>query len=228
MSEAKPFEPGWNEPKPQSKGSGLKWVLLGCGGLILVCGLVCAGIVAWGYSWVSQQVANMTEEFEAKGYKKQMGQVIQVDQSPQEKTVYAAQMLKITEDIDVDIAVVCQMMEIEADIHGDVDFMGQVLKVKSGCVIDGDLRIKNAQVIEIQGEVKGKISGNYMTLSYQGKTYGPGQQLPENLQAPNAAPPAQAPPAQAEPAKSEPAPEEPAKAAPPLEAERTAPPAESK
>lgn len=175
MSEAKPFQPDWNQPPSQPKSSPLKWFLLGCGGLILVSLVLCAGVGFWGFTWVNKQVSQVTEEFEAKGYEKQMGQVIDVNQSPAKNTVYASQVLKINKDVDVDIAVVCQMMEVHADIHGDVDFLGQVMKVDSGCVIDGDLRIKNAQVVEIHGEVKGKITGNYMMLNYQGKPYGPGQ-----------------------------------------------------
>jgi hypothetical protein len=175
MSEAKPYQPPeWQQP-PASKGSSLKWLMMGCGGLILVCLVLCAGGTFWAYSWVNKQVSQVTEEFEAKGYEKQMGQVIEVNQSPAKKTVYASQVLKINKDVDVDLAVVCQMMEVNADIHGDVDFLGQVMKVNSGAVIDGDLRVKNAQVIEIHGEVKGKITGNYMVLNYKGKSYSSGQ-----------------------------------------------------
>jgi hypothetical protein len=175
MSESKPYQPPEFQQPPSGKGSPLKWLMIGCGGLILVSLLLCAGVSFWAFSWVNKQVSQVTEEFEAKGYEKQMAQVITVNESPAKDTVYASQVLKINKDVDVDIAVVCQVMEVHANIHGDVDFLGQVMKVDSGCVIDGDLRIKNAQVVEINGEVKGKISGSYMVLNYKGKSYASGQ-----------------------------------------------------
>jgi hypothetical protein len=172
MSIAKPpVEPSWAEP-PKAKGSALKWILIGCGGFLLLMVVLCGGVSIWTWRWVSQQVAQVTQEFEAKGYAKQIGQVIEVKNSPANNTVYACQVLKITENVNVNIAAVCQIMEVEANIHGDVDFLGQVLKVHSGCVIDGDLRVKNAQVVEINGEVKGKVSGNYMVLNQSAKNDG--------------------------------------------------------
>jgi hypothetical protein len=174
MSFAAPEKPAWEQPEPPRGGSAWMWILLGCGGLMLVTVVLCAGGLFFGFRWGMQQVNKMTEEFVAQGYEKQMGQMIQVSQSPATKTVYVCQMLTITEDVDVDIAAVSQMVEVKADIHGDLDFIGQVLKVHPGCVIDGDLRVKNGQAIEISGEVKGKISGNWMVLNYRGKQYGPG------------------------------------------------------
>jgi hypothetical protein len=134
-----------------------------------------------------QVLDQMSEEYVAKGYRKEMGQVIQVGQSPETKTVYVCQVLKVTADVDQDMAAVCQMMEVHANIHGDLDFAGQVLVVKPGAVIDGDLRVKNAQSVQIEGEVKGSISGNYMVLTYKGSSYSAGQS-PKPAEAPADAP----------------------------------------
>jgi hypothetical protein len=169
---AKPFPP---DPPPRRGTSCAVWLLIGCGGAGLLGVVLCGGLAFFGFRWGMDQVNAMSKEFEDQGYQRQMGQVVQVDKSPAQKTVYVAQVVQITKDVDVDIALICQVAEIKADVHGDVDFMGQILTLDAGRTIDGDLRIKNAQSVEIKGEVKGEISGNYMVLRHQGKSYGSGQ-----------------------------------------------------
>jgi hypothetical protein len=171
--------------------------------MMLVGVILCGGLAFFGVRWGMQQVDALAAEFEEKGYKRQMGQIVQVDQSPGEKTVYVCQVLTITKDVDVDIAIVSQVAEIKADIHGDVDFVGQVLKLDRGCVIDGDLRVKNAQSVEVLGEVKGKISGNYMVLNYQGETFRGGQSTVPPTDASQPSTPPSAPHAPTEPIPAE-------------------------
>jgi hypothetical protein len=161
-------------PPARSGISTLSKFLIGCGVIGLLGILACAGVGVWAFRWGMQQVDAVAKEFVDSGYERQMGQAIEVVQSPEKKTVYVCQVLNVRKEVDVDIAVVSQVCEVHADIHGDVDFFGQVLKVDSGVVIHGDLRVKNAQVVEIHGEVKGTISGNYMVLN-QEKSFGPGQ-----------------------------------------------------
>lgn len=153
-------------------------LLIGCGVIGLLGVITCAGVGIFAFRWGMGQVNKITDEFVAQGYERQMGQAIELSKSPEKKTVFVCQLLQIRKDVDVDIAVVSQMCEVHADIHGDVDFFGQILKVDSGVVIDGDLRVKQGQVIEINGEVKGKITGSYMMLKYKGKTYQSGETPP--------------------------------------------------
>jgi hypothetical protein len=177
--------------------------LLGCGGVLFVCMLICGGALAYGIKWGMDQVNAIAGEYENKGYKRHFGQVVEVGQSPTEKTVYVCQLLTVTDDVEVDIAIVSQVAELKANIHGDVDFAGQVLKLEKGCTIDGDLRIKNAQAIEIEGEVKGDITGNYMMLKYGDKTYGPGQS-PSSPSGDKSDPPPPKPPTEVTPAPAKP------------------------
>ena len=172
-----PEKPG--EMPPAKRGiSTVGALLIGCGVIGLLGVITCAGVGIFAVRWGMGQVNKIADEFVAQGYERQTGQVFEISQSPQKKTVYVCQLLQIRKDVDVDIAVVSQMCEIHADVHGNVDFFGQVLKVDSGVVIDGDLRVKQGQMIEINGEVKGKITGSYMVLNYKGKTYQSGETPP--------------------------------------------------
>jgi hypothetical protein len=161
MSMNQPPKPAVNLPPERKRGSGLLLILLGCGGVMFVGLLVCGGLIFVGTRWGMQQVNEFAQPFENQGYVRQSGQVIQVNQPVTEDTLYVCQVLTITADVDADIAAACQVLEIKANIHGDVDFFGQVLKQHPGSVIDGDLRVKAAQSVELDGEVKGKVIRNY-------------------------------------------------------------------
>lgn len=175
MTTPYPEKPGPGLPTSKTGMSGVAKVLLGCAAVAFLFVLLCAGVGAWGYRWVMNQIDEFAQEFESQGYERQTGQVVEVNQSPTKETLYVCQILKIDKDVDVDIAIACQVAEINANIHGDFDFLGQVLKVGSGVVIDGDLRVKRAQVVEVNGEVKGKISGGYGVLTYKGQQYQSGK-----------------------------------------------------
>jgi len=162
------------EPPPKKSGCTAGAILIGCVGVLFVGVLLCGGVGFFGYQWVMEKANAFADKYVAQGYEKQQGQAIQVNQSPAQKTVYICQVLDITKDVDVDIAIACQIAEVKANIHGDVDFLGQVLNIHEGVVIDGDLRVDAAQVVEIHGEVKGKITGNYSVLNYKGKQYAGG------------------------------------------------------
>ena len=198
MSTDYPQKPVFNEPPPKSGGKGLMIALIGCAGVGVLGMLLCGGLAFFGVRWGMQQMNAFAQEFEDQGYVKKAGQVIVVDQEISEKTVFVGQILTIQEEVDADIAVFCQVLEIKADIHGDVDFFGQVVKVHPGCVIDGDLRVRAAQVVEIDGEVKGEVTGSYQLKKGTGKASVKGAPKPPTAPAAPLAPPkTDLPPAEA-------------------------------
>jgi cytoskeletal protein CcmA (bactofilin family) len=177
MATVPPFKPSPLEEPPVKKSgcTPMSMLLIGCIGVMLVCVLLCAGIGIFGYRWGIKQVNDFAQEYEKQGYQRQAGQAIEVRESPKTDTVYVCQVLKIEGDVDVDLAIMSQVVEVNADIHGDVEFLGQMMKVAKGATIDGDLYVKTAQLVEIEGEVKGKITGSYQELKYGGKTYSSGK-----------------------------------------------------
>jgi hypothetical protein len=178
MSSVPPMKPLPVDQGPRPVKSGCtpaSLLLLGCAGVMLVGVLLCGGFGVYGYRWAINQIDQFAEEHEKKGYERQAGQVIEVNESPSTNTVYVCQVLKIQSEVDVDLAIMSQVAEIHADIHGDVEFFGQVLQVDKGVKIEGDLFVKNAQLVEINGEVTGKITGNYQQLKYGGKRYSSGK-----------------------------------------------------
>ena len=188
MATVPPVKPLPLEQPPTTKSgcTPMSMMLLGCIGVMLVCVLLCGGIGVFGYRWGIQKVDQFAQEFEKQGYQRRAGQAIEVNQSPKTDTVYVCQVLKIETDVDVDVAIMSQVVEVNADIHGDVVFLGQVMKVAKGATIDGDLHIQAAQVVEIEGEVKGEITGNYQTLTYRGKTYPTGKSPTSEIEEPDA------------------------------------------
>ncbi len=79
-------------------------------------------------------------------------------------TVYTAQVVRVTGDVNADVAIMAQVVEIYGEVNGDIDFSGQVLHIREGAVIKGDIRVKTAQVVIVEGVVEGKISGSYGAL----------------------------------------------------------------
>lgn len=157
----------WPEKFPEDRKPGTPGVvkvLIGCGvagllGLIVACG----GLI-FALRYGINQVNQLTAEFESKGYAKTAGQVIQVSTSPSTPTVYLCQLLQIKGDINVDIAAVVQVMEVDGRIDGDIDFTGQLLHIKPNAVVTGNIRVKGAQQIIIEGQLLGEITGDYANI----------------------------------------------------------------
>jgi hypothetical protein len=139
-------------------------LVLGCSVTLLI-GMValCGGAAYLGW-WGWTQVDAYAQEFIAKGYNRQIGQVIDVPGPVNEPTVYTAQVVRVTGDVNADVAFMAQVVEIYGEVNGDIDFSGQVLHIREGAVIKGDIRVNTAQVVIVEGAVEGKISGSYGAL----------------------------------------------------------------
>lgn len=150
-------------PSPRGLSPGAK-VALGCGALLLTCMLACCGGAAYLGWWGWSKVDAFAQEFVAKGYRRQSGQVLVVPGPVDEPTVYTGQVVRIEGEVNADIAIMSQMAEISGEVDGDIDFYGQVLHVQPGAVVKGDIRVKGAQVVTIEGVVDGEITGDYGVL----------------------------------------------------------------
>jgi hypothetical protein len=174
MEEKKPLPPTYEK---RGMSTGAK-VVLGCGavlflGMIAVCGGF--GYLGW---WGWRQVDSFAQGFVAKGYKRQMGQVLVVPGPVNEPTVYTGQVVQIPGEVNADIAIMAQMTEITGTVNGDIDFTGQVLHIKKGGVVKGDIRVAGAQVIQVDGTVEGQITGNYGALENSTQSAAGGQTAP--------------------------------------------------
>lgn len=166
------------QPAPKTSSWALR-LTVGCLGLFLLGTMACGGVAYFAFTRVMSNLDQLTQEYTDKGYVKQSGQFVDVRDTPSEPTVYFGQVVTINEKIPVDIAIVAQVATIKADVNGNVDFMGQSLTIGPDAVLHSDLHIKGGQAVIIQGNVLGKITGNYQSLIYKGKTYREGESVPE-------------------------------------------------
>lgn len=156
-----PFPP---EKPPSSGRSIVVGLLVGCATLLVIAGvLACGGLLFLGWKGYGQ-LDKFAGPFQARGYERVQGQVIEVSQPVSKPTVYVAQVVKLNADADADLAVMAQVAEIAATVHGDIDFLGQTLVVKPNGVVHGDIRVQGAQVIDVKGTVDGEIAGSYQIL----------------------------------------------------------------
>ena len=156
---------------PEKKGMPL-WLKLGlgCG---TICILGCLGMCGDGYWWISSTIAEFTQKYEDQGYKKVSGQQLSVSDPIDEPTVIVAQQLDLDTEVNADIAILAQICEIEGTINGDIDVMGQMIHIKKDAVINGDIRVEWAQVIQVEGTVTGEITGEYQVLDDRRKKADP-------------------------------------------------------
>jgi hypothetical protein len=201
MTDEKKPLPGSYEKRGMSTGAK---VVLGCGavmllGIIAVCGGV--GYLGW---WGWSQVDAFAQEFVAKGYKRQTGQVLVVPGPVEEPTVYTAQVVQIRGEVNADIAIMAQVTEISGTVNGDIDFTGQILHIKQDGVVKGDIRVAAGQVVKIEGVVEGEITGNYGVIQdVRSETDGNRMPPPLTPEAPVAPEPPKAPAAPEAPAVPE-------------------------
>jgi hypothetical protein len=147
---------------PEKKGMPI-WLKLGlgCG---TICILSCLGMCGGGYWWITSTIDEFTQKYEDQGYRKVSGQQLSISDPINEPTVIVAQQLDLDTEVNADIAILAQICEIEGTINGDIDVMGQVIHIKKDAVINGDIRVEWAQVIQVEGTVTGEITGEYTIL----------------------------------------------------------------
>ena len=171
----KPIE-GTIEIAHKKSGGSALWIALPILLVVFMCCLIPVGFFALGLYGVNQaitqvvaQLGEFTKEYEDKGYVKKMGQVFVEKDDIEEKRVYLAQVVTLKGDVKTDIAIMAQVAVIEGTVEGNLDFAGQSLTVKKGALVKGDVNIKQAQAVVIEGEVEGEVSGSYQVLRNQGQ-----------------------------------------------------------
>jgi len=132
----------------------------GCGCLIII--LIIAGLSYWGYRSATQYV----RDFEAQGYSSVYGQQITVGQDDivQGPVVYLGQQVFIRGTINGDVAMMCQQLTIEGTINGNLDLLVQQVTIAESGVVTGDLHAEGVQMLKNDGEIRGKITGDYQLI----------------------------------------------------------------
>lgn len=148
-----------SSPKKGMSG-GVKFGI-GCGIVVIL--LVCGGIGGVIY-WFVSKMAAFEEEFTSQGYALVEGQVIAVEEPVMEDTLFTGQAVRIESDVQADIAIGAQTADIRSRIDGDVDFLGQSITIHEDAVITGDLRVRFAQAVIINGRVEGEVTGSWQVI----------------------------------------------------------------
>jgi len=158
------------KPVIERRGCSTGAIALGCGGLLLLSLIVVCGVAYWGARWAGVQVEQFVAKYEAQGYERRSGQVIEETARVESPRVYTAQVVNIREGADANLAIMSQAAEIHGTVAGDIDFYGQVLTIKPDAVVTGDIRVQGAQVINVEGSVEGEITGPYQILNWPNRT----------------------------------------------------------
>lgn len=156
-------------PPGQKKGmsTGAK-VGIGCGVgcLVIVIGIIIAGYV--GYRFVLGKVDEFTAEFKQLGFENQVkGQVVEITEEINEKTVYIGQSVRILGDSRADIAIIAQMAEIHGRVEGKVYFRGQMIAIQPNAELLNGLDVY-AQMVTNEGRIDGGITGQYQAIDGEG------------------------------------------------------------
>jgi hypothetical protein len=161
----------FDHQQPQGLSAGAK-TAIGCGAVaFLLMVVICGGIVWVGYlavdkaqevvQQVIQELEKQTEafavRFEAQGFDRVKGQMVEVTKDVERPTVYTAQVFRLEADSAADLAVMAQVAEINGTINGDLHFLGQSLTIHPDAVITGNLHVQMAQVVDNRGTVEGEV-----------------------------------------------------------------------
>jgi hypothetical protein len=181
----------FDHQQPQGLSSGAK-TAIGCGAVAFVfVALLCGGII-WGVylamdkaqelveqvvQEIGKQADNFAARFEAEGYERVTGQVVNVTKDIEKPTVYTVQVFQLNANSAADLAVLAQTAEIKGRIDGDLHFLGQTLTIHPDAVITGNLHVQ-AQMVDNRGTVEGEVLEEELS----------GLNLPESLQPPGTKP----------------------------------------
>lgn len=144
----------------QGKSTGAR-VGIGCLVVFLVVLiLTCGGGIAWYFmSWGKYQ--DFGNEFVQQGYTLIEDTTVAVNDPETGPLAIVAQAVNIMADIDGDVAIAARAAEIRGTIDGDLDFYGLALHIAPGAHITGDIRIRSAKAVQVEGAVDGSITGEW-------------------------------------------------------------------
>ncbi|MBX3375361.1 MAG: hypothetical protein KF817_16160 [Phycisphaeraceae bacterium] len=144
-------------------------IIIGCAGLALVAIIGMAVVVGFGIVTfkriLEQEIADFSLPFEAQGFERRTGQVMHIRSDILVPTVLVGQVVEIHADTDADLAVLAQILKVHGTIDGTLTFRGQILEIASGAVITGDLDIRGAQSVLMNGRVDGEVRGTWQVMT---------------------------------------------------------------
>ena len=146
-----------------------------------ICVLGCGFLGFFLFRTAVSQLNNLGGEYIERGFEQRIGQMVAVETPLSKPTVLIVKWSPSSTSSNRPRHH-CAAWDVKANIIGNVDFKGQSLIVRPNAIIDGDLNIIAAQVVDIQGKVLGKISGSYQSLKYEGKQYLNSAPLPEPVE----------------------------------------------
>ena len=137
---------------------------IGCAVAILfVTILVCGGAITWYFvSWGMYQ--DFGNEFEQQGYTLTEDTAIDLRRELTGPHAFVAKAVHIRADIQGDVAIAARAGKIEGTIDGDLDFYGLALHIGPNAHITGDVRVRSAQAVRVEGTVDGSITGEWTVL----------------------------------------------------------------
>lgn len=187
-----PPQPIYAPPRRRGAGAGL----IGCMMVFFVLFLAMAGVwvlaltayrssVAIGnsISELEQMAANteaaqmpprkeLIKKFEKLGYE-------HIDMAPDDSTqeisgdrLYTCHVFESDVNSDSNLAIIAQSASLRGEIQGDVSFYGQLLTIEKDAVIHGDVNLGFAQVVSVNGSVKGQLKGDCKLLTGEERVEG--------------------------------------------------------
>ena len=155
----------FDQPK-RGMSTGMK-VGIGCAvAIVLAAILVCGGIATWYfYSWGQYQ--NFAAEFEQQGYTLSENTAISVERPMTGPVVFLGQAVNIETEIDGNVAIAARAANINGTIDGDLDFYGMVLNIDRNARITGEVRVRSANAVNIEGTVEGEVTGQWDVIEDQ-------------------------------------------------------------
>lgn len=164
MNEHTPPEDFDQHSQPrQGMSTGAK-VGIGCGVVILiVLVLICGGALTWHFlSWGKYQ--EFGSEFEQQGYTLTEETAVDINSPRTGPLVIVGQAVNVNADVEGDLAIAARAANIESTVNGNLDFYGMVLNIGRNAHITGDIRIRSATAVNIEGIVDGTLSGEWTAL----------------------------------------------------------------
>ena len=127
--------------------------------IILICG---GGWWWWSATWGPYQ--EFGDEFEQQGYTRMEGTGIDIERNLTGPHVIVGFGVNIEGDVDGDLAIASYAGNIEGTIDGDLDFYGLVLNIGPNAHITGNIRVRSATAVHIEGRVDGEVTGEWSAL----------------------------------------------------------------
>ena len=109
------------------------------------------------------QFDKLTKQYEEEGFERVISSAT-TSKTFKENTMFTGQYLHLDTNCEGDIAIFSQDAVLNGEVKGKVDFFGQRITIGEGAVIHGDVNLKSAQQVNVNGKVKGSLTGVFQTI----------------------------------------------------------------